>query len=58
MDKCVAVREREKDWGGGSVKKVEGRDCGGRRTYVAVGEEEVLPRKPFLTIGPRGVLTH
>jgi len=39
-------------------KKAEGRDCGRRRTYVAVGEEEVLPRKRFLAIGPRGVLTH
>jgi hypothetical protein len=57
MDKCVAVRERGEDWGG-SVKKVEGRDCGGRRTYVAVSEEERLPRKRFLTILPRGVLTH
>jgi hypothetical protein len=42
----------------GSVKKVERRDCGGRRTYVAVGEKEVLPRKRFLAILPRGVLTH
>ena len=40
-----------------SIKKVEGKDCGGRRTYVVVSEEEVLPRRPFLTIGPRGVLT-
>ena len=57
MNKCVAVREREKNCGG-TVRKVEGRNCGGRRTYVAVGEEEVLPRKRFLAIGPRGVLTH
>ena len=28
---------------GGSVKS-RGRDCGGRRTYVVVGEEEVVPR--------------
>jgi hypothetical protein len=56
MGKCVAVREREEDWGG-SVKKVEGRDCGRRRTYVAVSEEEALPRKRFLTILPRGLLT-
>jgi len=46
MDKCVAVRKKE-DWGG-SVEKVEGRDCGGRRTYVAVGEKEALPRKRIL----------
>jgi len=39
-------------------KKSRGRDCGGRRTYVVVSEEEALPRKFFLTIGPRGVLTH
>lgn len=53
----MAVREREK--AGETVEKVEGLTAEGRRTYVVVGEEEGLPRKSFVTIGPRGrILTH